>query len=86
MKKTLQKNRMLVAFIAIALTLVVTHTLFFDHGITFQRHDPAVPYTKDEQQALVAEQEQEDERGENGPLKAQISAVEAQNRVLNVHR
>ncbi|MDP1573629.1 MAG: hypothetical protein Q8L78_01655 [Coxiellaceae bacterium] len=87
MRKTLRKNRTLLIFIAILLSLLITRTLFSDHATGFQTHNAvAAPYTKEEQEALAAEQEQQDERGENGPLTAKISAVEAQNNVLNLHK
>lgn len=84
MKQSRKKYIPLVLLFA-GLLILSLHTVFFkSHTTSMLHHAALAPFTKDEQQALIATQEQEDERGDAGPLVAKVSARAAENAVLNL--
>lgn len=83
MKKISRKDRPVIIFVAIALGLVLARPLI-ERGIAFHLSNPGGPMSKEDQQTLLKTQEQEDELGESGPLKAKVSATDAQDTVLNL--
>jgi hypothetical protein len=82
----IQKNRGFFSIVLIAFCITTIHGLFFDRDNTTTSHNglTITPNTKEEQQALIEAQEQEDEKGESGPLIAKMPAQQAENTILNL--
>lgn len=88
MKRILQKNRTFFSLVLIALCIFTFYSLVFNNETTPTPNHATLtitPYTKEEEQELIAAQEQEDEKGESGPLVAKMSVQQAQNTILNLH-
>jgi len=76
-----KKHRPVIIFVSIALLLVIVRAIYVAHEM--REWNAGAPFTKQEQQALIAEQ-QEDEKTDVGPLKAKMSVSDAERAVLNL--
>ena len=80
--KNMRKNRALIFIIGTVLLLIIVRSLLLHNTITAA----GTPLNKAEQQALILSQEQDDEKADAGPLVAQMSVTQAENKVLNLSR
>lgn len=85
--KTIPKNRYLLPIVLISLLFITAHRLFFKNDEPQKNNYTLTqtPFTKEEQEALIAAQEQGDEKRDLGPMTEKITAAQAQAMVLNLH-